>query len=187
VTELLRQILAQQPLDERNRAAFFSVVSTIGGAYERHRVLSAAIASQRPSDPALIESALGAASTLHSDYETSMFLQEILRQNGIEGSLRAPFFAAVNAIPGHYERASVLRMVVKKSDASQDTLRAVLQSARVLDGYDLSQLLQLVASTHPVSGDVREAYLNLADRLAEYEQGQAMAALVRAERAERRR
>ena len=182
LAELLRQILSQQTLDERNRTAFFTAVSTIGGAYERHRVLSAVISSTKPTDPAILESALSASATLHSDYETSTFLQEVLRQNGVEGSVRAPFFAAANTLGSSYERGRVLEAVVRKSGTSTDTLRAVLQSSRTMNGYELSQLLQLVARTSMVTGELRDAYLDAADRLGGYEQGQVMTALVKSER-----
>jgi len=58
----------------------------------------------------------------------------------------------------------------------------VLQSSRAMDGYELSQLLQAIAANHTLTGDLRDAYLAAADRLGDYEQGQAMAALVRNER-----
>lgn len=182
LSELLRQILSQQPLDDRNRAAFFGAVSTIDSAYERHRVLSAVVSGQHASDPALLEAALAAASKLQSNYEASTFLQEVLRQNGVEGPVRAPFFAAVHTIDSNYELGRVLQAVIKKADASEDTLRAVLQSAKAMDGYELSQVLQLMAATHTVTGDLRGAYLDAADRLSGYEQGQVMTALVKSER-----
>jgi hypothetical protein len=182
LSQLLQQIMAQQPLDERNRAAFFNAVATIDSGYERHRVLSSVIRGQGATDPAVLESAVAAAASLKSSYETSQFLQEVLRQNGVEGRIRAPFFVAVNTISGEYERGQVLQAVIRRSGASDDTVRAVLQSAQRLSGYELSQLLQLVARTYTMTGDVREAYLNAADRLSGYEQSQVMAALVRSER-----
>ena len=145
-------------------------------------MLAAAVSGARSSDPALLESALTAAASIRSNYETSQFLQEVLRQNTVEGSVRAPFFAAVNTIDGNYERGRVLQAVVRKSGTSPDTLRAVLQSARAMDGYELSQLLQAIASNHAITGELREAYLSAADRLGNYEQSQVMAALVRSER-----
>ncbi len=182
LSELLRQILAQQPLDEANSAAFYAAVATIGGAYERHRVLSAVVRGDRASDPVVLQGALSAATGLHSDYETSTFLQEVLRQNAVEGAVRAPFFQVVDTIHGGYERGRVLQAVTRRSGTSTDTLRAVLQSSRGLSGYELSQLLQLVASTHPMTGEIRDRYLDAADRLSGYEQSQVMTALVRSER-----
>ena len=51
LSELLRNILAQQPIDAPNRGAFFAAVATIGGAYEPRRVLSAAVGSDHQADP----------------------------------------------------------------------------------------------------------------------------------------
>ncbi len=182
LSELLRLILAQQPLDDANRGAFFAAVATLGSSYERHRVLSATVSSQHASDPALLELALTAATHLGSDYDTSTFLQEVLRQNGVEAGVRAPFFACVNTIGSSYERGRVLQAVVRKPGTSDETLHAVLQAARSMGGYELSQVLQLIARTQPLTGDLRDAYVAAADRLGDYEQTQALAALVRSER-----
>ncbi|HEY2435175.1 MAG TPA: M56 family metallopeptidase [Vicinamibacterales bacterium] len=182
LSELLRQLLAQQTIDDRNRDAFFAAVATIGGSYERHRVLSAVLSGQRPTDPALLAGALTSATHAGGDYETSQFLQDVLRRNSVEGTIRTPFFTAVDTIGGEYERGRVLQDVVRRSGADGDTLRAVLQSSRKLSGYELSQLLQLVARTQPLTGDLRDVYVAAANRLGEYEQTQALAALVRSER-----
>jgi len=182
LSELLRQILSQQALDERNRAAFFEVTRTIDSDYERHRVLSAVISRDRPSDPALLQSALSQATSLGSDYEAATFLLEVLKQNGVEGAARDPFFKVAGGLGSGYERGRVLQEVVRKSDASADTLRAVLQASKGMSGYELSQLLQSMARTRTLTGDLRDAYLNAADALTGYEQEQVLAALVRSER-----
>jgi beta-lactamase regulating signal transducer with metallopeptidase domain len=179
--ELLRQILAQQAIDERNREAFFAAVATIGGAYERHRVLSAVVGGPHPGDAGLLGGVLAAASRIGSDYDTSTFLQEVLRAHDIE-AVRAPFFTVVGTIGGAYERGRVLQAVVRKPGTSDDTLRLVLQSSRAMTGYELSQLLQLVARSHALNGDLRDAYVAAADRLGGYEQTQTLAALARSER-----
>jgi hypothetical protein len=182
VSELLRQILSQQTLDERNRAAFFAVVSNMRSDYERHRVLSAALGTGRSSDPALLQSALAQAEKLGSDYEKGTFLEEVLKQNDIEGSVRAPFFRVVEGLSPGYERGRVLEAVARRSDASRDTVKAVLQASKGMNGYELSQLLVAVANAHTLTGDLRDAYLDAAQRLSDYEQGQVMTALVRSER-----
>ena len=156
-------------------------MATIGGAYERRRVLSAAVGGQHPGDAVLLEAALTAASRIGSDYDTSTFLQEALRAHGIE-AVRAAFFTVVSTIGGAYERGRVLQAVVRKPGTSDDTLRPVLQSSRAMTGYELSQLLQLVARSHALNGDLRDAYVAAADRLGGYEQTQTLAALARSER-----
>jgi hypothetical protein len=182
LSELLRQILSQQALDERNRAAFFKAVASISSDYERHRVLSAVISNQRPSDGPLVEAALSQAGSMSSDYEAGTFLLEVLRQNGVEGAARAPFFKVVSGLDSGYERGRVLQAVVKKSDVSNDTLLEVLRSSKGMSGYELSQLLQSIATTHTISGSLKDAYMDAADKLSGYEQNQVLAALVRSER-----
>jgi hypothetical protein len=180
LSELLRQIMAGQTLDDRNRAAFFRAVTGIGSDYERHRVLKAVV--DRSPDAATIEAALTQASAMSSDYEASTFLHEVLKQSGVEGSLRAPFFKVVSGLGSGYERGRVLQAAIRKPGVSGDTLREVLHSTSGMSGYELSQVLQTLATTHIIGGDLREAYLTAADRLSGYEQGQALTALVKSER-----
>jgi beta-lactamase regulating signal transducer with metallopeptidase domain len=180
LSELLRQIIVQQPLDDRNRAAFFKTVATIGSDYERHRVLSAVV--QRTGDTATVEAALAQAGSIGSDYEAATFLMEVLKQSGVEGAARAPFFRVVSGISSGYERGRVLQAVVRKSDATDDTLRAVLQATKGMSGYELSQLLMAVANARPLTGTLRDVYLDAADRLSGYDQSQVLSALVKSER-----
>ena len=51
-----------------------------------------------------------------------------------------------------------------------------------MGGYELSQVLQSVARTRTLTGNLREAYLAAADKLSGYEQTQVLSALVRSER-----
>ena len=182
LSELLRQAVAQQPLDTANRAAFFRAVGTLGSDYERRRVLSAVVSDTQASDPALLEAALAAAASLSSSHESSSFLLEVLKQNGVEGTVRGPFFKAVGGVSSGYERGRVLQAVVKKPGISNGTLIEVLRASSGLSGYELSQVLQLIARTHAVSADVRDAYLTAAERLSGYEQDQVFAALIKNER-----
>jgi beta-lactamase regulating signal transducer with metallopeptidase domain len=180
LSELLQQILSRLSLDDQTRPLFFRNVSSIGGDYERHRVLSAAV--RGTPDSATVLEALNCAADINGDYEAAQFLLEVLQKGSVEGAVRPPFFKVVNSLDGGYERGRVLQVVARKSDASHDTILAVLQSAKGLSGYELSQLLQAVASTHVLSGDLRDAYLDAADSLSGYEQGQVMTALVKSER-----
>ncbi|HEX6464207.1 MAG TPA: hypothetical protein VFZ98_07140, partial [Vicinamibacterales bacterium] len=185
VAELLRQILAQQTLDDRNRAAFFAVVATLHSDYERHRVLSAVLRTDRATSPAVLEGIFGQVERMTADHERSTLMLELLKQNSIEGNLRAPFFRAVDGIHGAYERGRVLRAVVEKPDASRDTLKLAIQAARGLPSYEASQLLIAIARRDAITGDLRDAYIDAADRLSAYEQGQVLTALVRSERRSR--
>jgi hypothetical protein len=76
----------------------------------------------------------------------------------------------------------VLQAVVHKPGTSEETLRAALTASKGMSAYDLSQLLQLIANTHTVTGTLRDSFLDAAEKLSGYEQGQVMTALVKSER-----
>ena len=46
-------------------------------------------------------------------------------------------------------------------------------------GYETSQVLQAAARGHEIDGPARDVYVQIADRLGNYEQTQALAALNR--------
>ncbi len=182
LSELLRQIVQQQPLDAQTAPAFFKAVSTVQSDYERHRILTASLRTA-PVDPSTLAEALTRAADMTSDYEAATFLLDVLKTNGVEGPARAPFFKVVDRIGSSYERGRVLQAVVRKSDASNETLLAALQSCgRITSNYDRAQVLLLAASTRTLTGELRDAYLDAADKLQGYEQGQVMTALVKSER-----
>ena len=51
---------------------------------------------------------------MSSDYEAATFLLEVLKQNGVEGPARAPFFKVVSGLSSGYERGRVLQAVVQE-------------------------------------------------------------------------
>jgi beta-lactamase regulating signal transducer with metallopeptidase domain len=181
-SELLRQIVSQQGLDARTRAPFFRAAATVQSDYERHRILSA-VASRPGNDAETLAAMLNQATAMGSDYEKASFLVDLLKNGSIEGAARAPFFTVANSINSSYERGRVLQTVLRKTDLSDDTLLAVLKSSgQMSSGYDRAQVLLLAASTRSLSGPLRDAYIDAADRLSSYEQGQVMTALVKSER-----
>jgi len=62
----------------------------------------------------------------------------------------------------------------------------VLRSAGTVSGsYERAQVLLTVAATHQISGQARDAYIDAAEKLGDYEQGRALTALVKNERGRR--
>ena len=180
-SEVLRDVLATQHLDDRTRPLFFQAMDNLGSDYERHRVLSAVL---KTGDRNAMAPALAAASKIGSDYESASLLLETLAIAAPEGPLRDPFFKAVDGLSSSsYEMGRVLKALVSRADVSHDTLLAALRSAKSLDSsYECSQVLVAAADAHPLTGDLGDAYLDAAGKLGKYEQGQAMAALVKSER-----
>ena len=99
------------------------------------------------------------------------------------GTLRAPFFRAIDSIDLGSSAGRVLQAVAKRTDASQDTVLAALHSAAgISGGFERSTVLLAIARTHTLDPQAREAYIDAADKLSKYEQGQVLAALVKGER-----
>ena len=179
--ELLVQIAKLQPLDARTRAPFLKALATVGSDYECRRVVSAVVRAD-PS-PETLATMLDPSIAIDSDYEQATFLIDVAKSQSVDGPLRAPFFKGVETISSAYERGRVLQAVVKRGNLPPATIVAVLRAAQNMSsGHEASQVLLAVAATHQISGEARDAYVDAAGRLGDYEQGRTLAALVKAER-----
>jgi beta-lactamase regulating signal transducer with metallopeptidase domain len=179
---LLIEVTKLQPLDNTTRGPFFDALATVASDFEHRRVLSA-VAERAQLTPDVTAAMLTSAAGVNSDFELASFLLQIVKQQPIEGALRAPFFRAVDSIDSGFERGRVLQAVAHRSDLSPETVLEVLRStAGVSSNFEASSVLLAVASTHPVSGPARDAYIDIAEKLGDFEQGRALSALVRNER-----
>jgi beta-lactamase regulating signal transducer with metallopeptidase domain len=179
---LLIQIAKLQPLDSTTRPSFFAALATVGSDFLHHRVLSA-LAERTDLAPETIKSMLDSIASVKSDFESASFLLQIARQQPIEGALRAPFFRGVDSIGSSFERGRVLEAVVRRGDASPDTVLAVLRATVAMNGsFEASQVLLAVAAAQPLTGAARDAYIDAAEKLGDFQQGKVLAALVRSER-----
>ncbi|HSC28442.1 MAG TPA: M56 family metallopeptidase [Vicinamibacterales bacterium] len=179
---LLIAVLKVQGLDGRTRGPFFKALDSVGSAFERRRVLSSLVA-QSDTEPDTLVSALDSAAAIGSDFEKASFLLDVVKRHSIEGSTRQPFFRVVNAIGSSFERGRVLKTVAKRSDTSAETVVEILRAAQTMSGnFETSQVLLAVAGAHNLTGPARDRYIEVAERLGEFEQGRAMTALVRSER-----
>lgn len=179
---LLVDVAKLQSLDNTTRPAFFSALDTVQSDFEHHRVLSA-LGTRSDLPPDTVAAMLTSGASVSSDFEAASFLIQIAKQQAIEGDLRTPFFRAVDSIDSAFERGRVLKAVAERSDASAETILAVLRAAKgVNSSHEASQVLLAVAASHPVAGSARDAYIDAAEKLGDFEQGRALAALVKNER-----
>jgi hypothetical protein len=179
---LLVQVAKTQPLDNTTRAAFFRALDGVRGNYERQRVL-AAVLQRSDLSPETLSSLVEAIGTIDGDYESASTLLVVAKQQPIEGSLRAPFFRAVSTVNSSYERGRVLTAVAKHPETSDATILEVIHSAQGMSGaYETSQVLLALAASHPLNKEARDAYIDAAGKLGDYEQGRVLSALVRNER-----
>ena len=179
--ELLVQIAKLQPLDPRTRAPFLKALSTVNSDFECRRVVSAVVRAD-PS-PETLATMLDPSIAIESDFEQATFLIDVVKSQTIDGPLRAPFFKGVDTIDSSFERGRVLQTVVKRGNLPPETMVAVLRAAQNMgSNHETSQVLLTLATTHPISGEARDLYISTAERLGDFEQGRALAALVKSER-----
>ena len=179
---LLVQIARLQALDNTSRAPFFSALGTVASDFEHHRVLKA-LGERTDLTPETTTAMLVSGASVSSDFEAASFLLELVKQQPIEGTLRAPFFRAVDSIGSGFERGRVLQAVARRPDASPETILALLRAtAAMTSGFEASQVLLAAAAAHPIAGPARDAYIDAAEKLGDFEQGKVLAALVRSER-----
>jgi BlaR1 peptidase M56 len=179
---LLTEVAKLQPLDNATRPAFFTALETVQSDFEHRRVLSA-LGTRADLPQETVAAMLTSGASVSSDFEAASFLLQIAKQQPIEGNLRAPFFRAVDSIDSSFERGRVLKAVAGRPDVSAETVLAVLRATNRMDSsFEVSQVLLTIAASHPVAGPARDAYIDAAEKLGDFEQGRALSALVKNER-----
>jgi hypothetical protein len=169
-------------VDDSTRQAYYDAARSIGSDFEMRRTYSAALEHGSIS-PALMASLLESSNAIGSDFEHATLLLQAVKLQSIEGPVRDPFFKAVGSINSSFERGRVLQAVAKRRDLSAETVLAVLRSAQMMgSNFETGRVLQAVAANQEVSGEARSAYVEAASRLGDFEEGQALAALVKSER-----
>ncbi len=182
LASLLVRIARLQPLDATTRRPFFNALDGVGSAYEHGRVLSA-LASRGTLSSDVLVAMLESGARVRSDHEQAEFLLQVAKGHTVDAVLRVPFFAAAGTIQSSFEKGRVLETVAKRPGTPPETILALLRSAATIGGnYERSQVLLTVAAHHQVTGLARDAYIEAAEKLGEYEQTQALSALVRNER-----
>jgi beta-lactamase regulating signal transducer with metallopeptidase domain len=179
---LLVQFARQQPIDATVRAPFFKALATVGSSFEHSRVLQTLL-QRTDLSPEARAGALESAAAVGSNFETANVLLQFVKSGPIEGPLRAPFFRAAGTIDSAFERGRVLQALAKRSDVSDETILELLRSAQgVSSNFERSQVLLAVASSHTLTREARDVYIDASEKLGDYEQGRVLSALVRNER-----
>jgi len=179
---LLMQIAKLQPLDGTSRGPFFAALDTVASDFEHRRVLSA-LADRTDLTAETVAGMLESSIDIESDFEMASFLLDIARRASIDGPLRAPFFRALDTVGSTFERGRVLQAVVRRAGVSEETVLAALRSTKGMgSSFEAGQVLLTLAGTHPLSPAARDAYIDAAEKLGNFEQGKVLSALVRNER-----
>ncbi len=169
-------------VDQATQKAFFDAARTIESDYEMRRVFSAALkrgtgAGMRWPRSCSRRRAGSTPTTRrpHCSWNSS--------SSRASRAPATPFFAVLKTVDSPYEKSKVLKSVLRRGEVSSETLLGVLNAAGTIgSGYETSQVLQAAARGHEINGPARDVYMKIADRLGNYEQTQALAALARSER-----
>ena len=175
LASLLVDVASLQPLDDSMRAPFFKALDTVGSDFERRRVLTS-VMKRSDISPEATAAALTSATSIRSDFENASVLLEFVKSRSIEGALREPFFRALDSIQSPFERARVLQAVVKRSDASDQTILEVIKATQVMTAsFESAQVLLAVsAASRPLTREARDAYLDAAEKLGDFDQGRVL-------------
>jgi hypothetical protein len=182
LASLLVDVARLQPLDESMRTPFFKALDTVGSDFERRRVLTM-VMKRTDISPEATAAALTSATSIRSDFENASVLLEVLKTRSIEGPLRQPFFAALGSIQSPFERSRVLQAVVRRTDASDETILEVIKATQGMSAsFESTQVLLAVSASRPLTREARDAYLDAAAKLGDFDQGRVLTALARNER-----
>lgn len=169
-------------VDDATRRAYFEATQSISSDYEARRVYSAAL-KRGPMSPALLAAVLDASRSIDSDYEEASLLIQVAGLQPIDGQTAAPFFRAVDSLGSDYERGRVLKEILKRPELSDESVLNVIRAVRSMGSdYERSQVLQQLAGSRQITGQARDAYIDVASSFGDYEQGRALAALLKSER-----
>jgi beta-lactamase regulating signal transducer with metallopeptidase domain len=179
---LLSEFAVRQQLDGPAGAAFFKALAGVSSSFEHNRVLKAVLQRTDLSEQARV-GALESGAAIESDFEAASFLTSFVKSSGVEGAARAPFFRAAASIDSAFERGRVLQALLRRTDLSEQTVLEIVRSAQtVTSAHERAQVLLAVAGAHSLTREARDAYIDAADKLGDYEQGRVLSALVRNER-----
>jgi hypothetical protein len=165
--------------DENCRLAYVEATVTIQSAYEKHRALSALVASGGITAP-VARALFDSAQTLGSDYEKAGLVVEAANQV-LKTAPADPLLALVDSIRSDYERHRALMAVLDNHELDPRTLNRVLETAgRMSSDYELASLLTGLLARR---GDAaaQPAFFKAVDTLdSDYERGRVLKAVCQA-------
>jgi hypothetical protein len=133
-------------------------------------------------DAAILASLLDVSHGIDSDFELASLLENVARRYPLD-DIRGPFFKALATVDSSFEHGRVIKAVARRGDLAPETVMETLRSAEQIDSeFECAQALKAIASQRQLAGDARDLYIRIAGRFGDFEEGQAMTALVKSER-----
>jgi hypothetical protein len=162
---------------------YVATTLTIDSDFELRRALTPIVTRGGAPSPVALSSVFKATSGIDSDFELASLLLALLKQQRLDDTTRAGFFAAVDTLQSDFERGRVLKAFVAQGPLTDTLALAVLQSThRMRSAFEAGGVLKQVAAAHPLTDPVRQAYIDAAERLSsDFERDRALVTLVRSE------
>lgn len=176
VAELLIAISSRYAMVPGTQRYYLDALATIESDYEYRRVFTA----MTRTGPLSAENAsvvLDHAGDHMGGYELAELLIAIDKAVTSDRSLGTPFLRALRRVDSSYEKARVMKHLVRQSPDTTVLLQLLSESRTIDSSHERLQFLLDVSRTYRLEGKLREAYLDAAEAIdSDYERGQAMAA-----------
>lgn len=158
--------------------AWDKAIGTIGSDFELRSVIASA-SKRRLSGP-MAAATVDATRKIGSDFERRSALISLLRQVKAHPALLTTWMESAEGIGSDYERRSALEALIKQHPLDAQGYGLVLDATESMGSdYERRTVLEDVAKAMPQDAALIAKYRQIAEKMGEYEQSQAMAALGR--------
>jgi beta-lactamase regulating signal transducer with metallopeptidase domain len=176
LAELLIAISSRYALAPATQQYYLDALATIDSDYEYRRVFTA-MTRTGPLTAASASVILDHAGAHMGGYELAELLIAIDRVVTSDRTLGTPFLRALRRVDSGYEKARVMKHLVRQSPDTAVVLQLLADSRTIDSNHERLQFLLDVSRAYRLEGKLREAYLDAAESIdGDYERGQALAA-----------
>ena len=118
---------------------------------------------------------LSVAKGLSSDYEVTQVLTLIADRYQMSGAVQLAYFETLGDVDSDWSRGEILKNLLNQ-DPSTELVIAIIESAMTISSdFELSELLISIANSHGVTDEIRDMFMNAADRIdSSYERGRVL-------------
>jgi beta-lactamase regulating signal transducer with metallopeptidase domain len=179
LSRLLIALADRLPNDEPSRTAYFNAASHLTGAYETGRVYSTLL-KKGTASAQIVGGILDHLKTLHSDYEVSQLLLEIIAQQPLDAHNGSALLDVVAGMHGDFDRKRVLTEFLRHNSIEGDLRAPFFRAVDAMHGgYDRGQILMAVVSRQDVSRDTLKLAIHATENMPAHETSEVLLTIAR--------
>lgn len=146
---------------------FLDALESVGSDFEQRRVLTEVVKQRDLSEENLGRVLKMAADGINSDFELAEFLTVAARTHRIQGAAVQLFLQALESIDSDFEYRRAATAAIRRGEMQVADVVELVKIAgdNINSDFELSELLQIVADSYPVEGDLRQAYLHASESI----------------------